>query len=476
MTTGGGISGHSGEPSAICIRVVVVGWCTYLVLIVFMFSILLRVSYTPGVIARGRHPLLVRRATRKAHTRDSPLLLAQEYIMVVDVTTSFPPHPLEITCAIAGHCDTLDLLSLLLTNSLLNDLLTPLLYESIELTSWDIILRCLETLAPSPDTCVFGRDRAALVKTFIISIPKMRKPWYCLEDTISTTFVPSLRRMVNLRHFSCRSGFDCSSDLLFMLATGCSPSLRSLDLRIANEIPSQLDAMCPSEVHRFRPSGLRNLHTLKLSVPDWSLPLQNVLIHNVIHSCSESLKVLAVEVVGNQDCWESLLPRDGDFLSLQDLTLNGDALTTLLSRRATTVHTLNVLDRPPPDYNLPPDTFPELCDLTCPSAALSAFLSARSTLPRAVSSVSLDGTVVAASFLPKHRREYPPSWRRVLASLALLQYSAVPVTTVSFAVSSIRLDDMALAMPYLSTVEELAIAMDSECDQVSARPSRCAHL
>ena len=386
--------------------------------------------------------------------------VAQLLTMRSALTSPFPGHPAEITSMIAIYCDPCDLVSFLSTNSRMNKLLTPVLYAHIDVGAWDNILMCLHSLALQPEECAFGRDRAALVRTFSIRAPMTRRHFYAADMDLAHSFLASVPRMKYLRGLSCHINIYSSINIFNHVAIGTFPLLRYLDLQLA-DVSIKLPQKALSVKLRL-PCQLRSL---SLTVPHCIETPLDIYVRKFITSCSKSLQMLSIYTTDSserKDRWTAVLPFKGDLLALSQLGIVSAALDSPLVALAASVTSLSVRGNPP-DCTLSEDAFPAVRELSCFASMLPIFLPEHSEQTRAVSTVVLDEAYQALTRSKHSWRQHPywdpPSWRRVLKALEHLPYSAVPVTTLAFAVSVIQTNKIALAAPYLCAVRELTIAM-----------------
>ena len=382
--------------------------------------------------------------------------------MAAWATSLFPSLPLDVFHLVSLVVQPPDLCSMLRVNKALNRTLTPILYSRIELDAWDPILRCTATLSSKSRKRSFGRVLEAYVRSLTIKRPLSRKPSYA--GGIGAALFKALPRMVNLKHFSSEIGLSpCSSNILYLLATGARASLQSMELQVVDEMPKALEGRDPDEIEASALQTPANLQRLVLEVPIDSAA-QRAFVRHLLRTCAPTLMTLSLAIGGRylRDIWEHFLPSDVVFARLENLAIEFAALSHPSLRLAVNVRSLKLLDKhvANPVPSLSSEILPNLHALSCPVKMVAAFLPANADHRRPIDTVSLG----RASYRSRSdddglNRPETAGWRTVFASLQHLRYSAVPVTSLTVDVVGIELAGVQAAQPYLTTLEYLDVTL-----------------
>ncbi|PIL33255.1 hypothetical protein GSI_04705 [Ganoderma sinense ZZ0214-1] len=380
--------------------------------------------------------------------------------MAVWTASLVPLLPLDVLHLVGAVAQPPDLCSMLQVNKALNRTLTPILYSSIELDAWDPILVCMKTLGSPPNERSFGRTLEKHVRSLIIKRPITRKPFYA-SGGIGEILLKALPLMVNLKHFSSGVSLSpCSSNIFYLLATGSCPSLQSMELQVLGEIPTALEEKDPDEIESLTLQAPRNLQRLALELPVGSTA-QRSFVQQLLRTWAPTLRSLSLTIDGRyvRGIWDHFLPPDVDFVHLQDLATDFQALSHPPFRRAANVRSLKVLRWG--SGELSSGVLPDLHTLSCPAKQLSAFLPAEADHPRPIATVSLGKASYrsAADDTSWPTAQDPSVWRHVFAALRHLRYSAVPVTSLTVDVASIPIAGIQAAQPYLTALEYLDIVL-----------------
>ncbi|KAI0806623.1 hypothetical protein C8Q74DRAFT_3484 [Fomes fomentarius] len=291
--------------------------------------------------------------------------------------------PLDLMRDVASWLETSDLLAMLMTSTLTNKALTPTLYSTVDLRSWDGLLRCLATLALLPEDHAFHRDLAIFVRTLVIQRPRSRRPFYATDYALSLSM--AVARMTNLRYFSSKIGLTpCSLDILFKLVSGTCPRIQTIDIIVSDELTTKLD------IRNFRvPSTLREL---RLVLSDQPCPVRNPFVRKLLAASGPSLRSLAPRTDGhyNAPFWQEILPWDLDFANLEDLVIGGSALYQPCFQSATQVRTLKVTNMWKVTSDVHFAAFPDLEDLSCPWEMIPHFLVDDPEYRRPIKTIHID--------------------------------------------------------------------------------------
>lgn len=361
--------------------------------------------------------------------------------------------PLDLMRTVASWLEISDLLAMLMTSTLMNKALTPTLYSTMDLRSWDGLLRCLATLVLLPEERAFHRDLAILVRTLVIQRPPSRRPFYATDYALSLS--TAVARMTNLRYFSSKIGLTpCSLDILFKLVSGTCPRIQTIDIIVSDELAMKFD------IRNFRvPSTLREL---RLVLSDEPGPVQNPFVRKLLAASGPFLRSLALRMDGhyNAPFWQEILPQDVNFANLDNLVIGGSALFQPCFQSATQVRTLEVTNL----WNVPSDVhlaaFPELEDLSCPWETIPHFLVDDPEYRRPIKTIHIDDVSC------ERRGASPREWTDILALIQRLQYTSVPVKTLSFEVKNIPLTGFAAIRLVFFSLEYLAIVVHERCSVV----------
>ena len=368
--------------------------------------------------------------------------------------------PLDVVHTIATLAECADLSSLVLASRRLNELLTPVLYSTIDLGAWDNIAMCLRTLKTPLEQCIYGRNLAGFVRLFRIRTPPTRLPFYVSTSALAEDIHCALSRMGNLRRVSSDLYLGAKApEILYTLVSGSSPLLRAIEFYTCDECPPLLQG----ELVLTVPSQLRSF---KLNLPAHLPTAQAALLRNLLTECSPTLSTLSLimDRRAERDFWASVLPQRTTFSSLQALEIDGNALSHPSLAQAVQLHSLNIIhswERPPASLH---DLLPNVKELSCPRQLLRDFLYKTPELRRRpIDTVHIDNIFSEPCDVQRMRplpaRKEPPSGRDLIASFELLQYSSLAVKSLSFEINLITGVALKTIRHYLRDLEYMAISI-----------------
>ncbi|KAI1787697.1 hypothetical protein LXA43DRAFT_683422 [Ganoderma leucocontextum] len=380
--------------------------------------------------------------------------------MAVWTASWFPSLPLDVLHLVGVLAQPSDLCSMLQVSRALNKALTPILYFNIELDAWDPILKCITTL----------NSKSAYVRSLVIKRPAARSPSYVqlgAKAAIADALLNVLPLMVNLKHFSSSIGLGPrSSDIFCLLATGSCASLQTIELQVLDDVPTALESTEPDEIESLALQVPPNLRRLALELPmGSSAHWQRSFVRHLLRTCAPTLRTLSITIDDYvTGIWDHFLPPDADFVHLENLGIEYEALSHPSLLRAVNVCSLKLSGARVPSGPINPlsaEILPSLRSLSCPAELVAAFLHPDTDRCRPIATVCIGNASYRSSAERDHswNRPDPSGWRNVFTSLQHLRYSAVPVTSLTVDVVSIPLAGVHAAhwQPYLATLESLDI-------------------
>ncbi len=425
---------------------------------------------TPGTFNASRSLLLtaaesIARYTRNA-TTGPKVQGVYTYLKMADLLSALPIELLSIIgCAITSS----DVAALLLVNKPLNDRLTPTLYASVDIADHNIAQDCIRTLSTAPSALAFGRDLAALVRSFSM--------WYYVwfskqpgKAKLARRLSRAVGRMTGLQHFTLSATDMCSPNVCVALVRAAGPTLRSLHIKPDDEYrwADGSDAGVLRDTRAAFPELTSIWLELAERIP-WLEFFQPILTSRAGH-----LRKLRVALSAAPMLASPLLCSAPAWPHLQELELGvPDApLATLPSTpnvRKLTLH-WSVPAYALPQLVLPPGAFPALESLRCPYELLPVFLPAHARRQRPIRTVRLNDAYFDEAGVGNGAFSLAecPNWAAVLEALRCLSRSAGPVTDLSFYVSCFDagLFGEGLA-PCAATLERLLVVLGEDPDRVS---------
>lgn len=375
--------------------------------------------------------------------------------------------PVELLSIIGRIPASSDLAALLLTNKTLNEHLTPALYASVDTQYYDHAQFCIRTLSAEPSTLVFGRDLAALVRSF-----SLRYEYYNSNPKgmakLTRRLARAVGRMTGLQHFTLAATNICTPNVCAALARSVAPTLRSLT--VTAEPQSRWADGSDVGVLRDVRTVFPELTSVSLEI--WQEALWLDFFERILTPRAGHLRNLSFSV------WEPLLlplvRNTPSWAQLQELELNvsdvpfADLPSTPNVRKLTLSSSMesDALAR----LVLPPHAFPALEVLACPYEFLPKFLPENAQPQRPIRTVRLNKAsydeVDGIGDFSVH--EPYPEWEELLEALRCLPRSAGPVTDLSFYVdwfdAGVFGEDLA---PYTATLERLVVMLHQDLGRVS---------
>ncbi|KAH9857307.1 hypothetical protein C2E23DRAFT_856748 [Lenzites betulinus] len=355
----------------------------------------------------------------------------------------FSALPAELLQTLGDFLAYADLAAVTLVNKSLNEIYIPTLYANISLSHHPSARRCIRTLSADPATLARGRDLAPYVRSFMVA--------YISYQVSPSNKAKSARRLARaLRRMS--GSTYCTPDIYAALGSGSpAATLRSLNIELH---PPSWTKGCdyPAAVCAALRPIFPELTSITIDARDGVPQEWLTVFSHLFTSRAEHLRAVSFEN-WNPSIMGSALCDVGVWTSLQELTveLYGPGLERLPP--APNIRTLNLIWMPAKEQELqkvviPPDAFPHLEVLACPSNVLSAFLPANAQTPRPIRSVRLDGASYDKPQKSLNARQIQTRWQDLRAVLPCLSRSACTVTELEFAMDNIYGQDM--------DVEELA--------------------
>lgn len=378
--------------------------------------------------------------------------------------------PVELLCIIGRTSAHSDLATLLLASKTLNEHLTPTLYASVNIQDFSGAQFCTRTLSADPSTLAFGRDLAALVRSFSLRYrcAYLGGPPRPVKETLARRLSCAAGRMTGLRYFTLVTNLNiCTPNVCAALARSAAPTLRSLTM--TTDQPEWVDGS-DAGVLRDVCTVFQELTSISLALSDktpWFDFLERILTSGAGRLRNLSLKFTFASVV-------SALPRQTPvWAHLQELELEllNAPLDTLPSTPNVRKLTLSWSIRADALARLvlPPDAFPALEALTCPYQLLPKFLPEDAQTQRPIRTVRLNNASYDEAGGDGDFSYYErPEWEELVEVLRCLPRSAGPVTDLSFYVDLLNAstfgDDLA---PYTAMLERLVVVMHQDPGPVS---------
>ncbi|KAI0355256.1 hypothetical protein OH77DRAFT_1455429 [Trametes cingulata] len=387
--------------------------------------------------------------------------------------------PPELLLLIGKQSTRFDLSSLVLAGSSMNELLTPLLYHTIELNGYSAMRLCSRTLSTPLDCLLYKRDLVGLVQAF--HVLGAEATWHTLqqEQELEKGFSLVIPRLVNLRHFSFKLTGLLHSQVLIDFLASPPGQLRSLDVEVASDQSfdcyrdtidnSELSLPMLDHLDSFRLVAAwdvsrgffdffrrllaaRSTHLCVLALPD----SDDVFVKDVLTSNAPFLALQTLEV-DSSTFFQPDFPHTA-FPALSTLSLSGDVCSSGLT------------DEEPQPGAVPRAAYPMLEILRCHAPYLSFLLpkDAEERQRRKVHTVQLND----ASYARNGGTSSPvaPEQEEVAEGLSHLPYSGVPIRHLSFSVHKITADNLATMLLSFKTLESLLVVADSEPNFELDRP------
>ncbi|KAI0351366.1 hypothetical protein OH77DRAFT_1429911 [Trametes cingulata] len=372
----------------------------------------------------------------------------------------FSTLPVELLHSISRLSDAAELRSLLLVNRHLNEVLTPLLYNTIHIEDSVTAQKCIRTLSRDRSELACGRDLPTLVRDLEVSFNHWGMP-AGPKTKLARRLSRALGRMTNLQHLVFTAAYFCSPKAFAAIAHAAAPSLRSLKLTPQSE-QHWADSSEPSVLDGIRPT-FSELSSVTFSMWDdmplcWMDLLKHILTDRAAHLREITIKdyhrLHLSRLFRNSPAWSSLV----------ELTLEVRSVPFDLLPATPNVRTLSISGASGGEYSwegvaIPPDAFAKLETLECPYQLLPAFLPADAQRQRPIRTVRLDDALYDEDGGEgDYAHGAQPDWDDVSKVLSCLPRSAGPVTDLSIYIDWFDAeecwDDVA---QHLTTLERLVI-------------------
>ncbi|KAI0648591.1 hypothetical protein C8Q79DRAFT_1102962 [Trametes meyenii] len=367
--------------------------------------------------------------------------------------------PPELLCIISSLSRHADLPALALTDTVLNGIATPLIYRTIHLHDYSTALKCLSTLALDKGLQTFGRDLAALVRSFFLHDSCRAIQYVGPGAGFGNLLAISVLRMKNLESLRTE---DYALKVLLALLSSPHPVLRTLELMLYARLnpPVIDDSIQTLNLLMHAQGTLPQLLDLKVHVPTLRDADLTVVLRNVIAPRANALRCL------------SLTSQAGGFflpivfsLSLPSLErvevgiseLKDPNLRFGASVRSLAVHE-PLLMLGENDYILPDDKCPLLEDLSCFPSTVSSFLSPRAQVRRPIHTLRLS----YASYdrhLTDHSVDFVPEWSDISTAIFYTTFSAAPLKHLFFQVEKLRIPRLRRIIRHLQRLGSLVLVL-----------------
>ncbi|KAJ3480352.1 hypothetical protein NLI96_g8409 [Meripilus lineatus] len=353
--------------------------------------------------------------------------------------------------------------SLARTSKTLNRIVTPLLYEKLDLQKMSQAWHCMNTLQSSQ------RNLPFLVKS--MTLPKVN--WWLVSSDIRESFhqlfVRCVLRMQNLQEFNCPVPAQMLPDMWIALCG--NKSLRSI--RVSLPSVDELEGVDLSALPHTNLT-LPHLHTFEFTQVDMkphiSLhPIYEAFISSLIKRHAHQLRIIHVETESNSpDYLTRLLPRGEDALPLlDDITTKSSFLTSKMLAQFRSVRSITLFT-PSTSSPLPPFSrycLPHLQTFAGPSDVLKSLLDPRSKRP--IHTLHLNGAFFQDSPPQGLSALREIEWTEFSEQITSLPNSYTSVRHLSFYCQSIDFKILPEIAPYICTLESLTICLSSEPRNVS---------
>lgn len=376
--------------------------------------------------------------------------------------------PVELLCIIGCTSTPSDLAALLLANKTLNEHLTPTLYASVDIQYYNHAQSSIRTLSAEPSTLAFGRDLAALVRSFSLRYEYYGNPTG--KSKLARRLSRAVGRMTSLQHFTLVADNMCTPNVCAALTRSAAPTLCTLTIttNLQSGWADGSDAGALRDVRTVFPE----LNSVSLTISEeapWLDFLQRILTSGTGRLRNLSLNCTSASLLSSL---QSHTPVCAHLQELELGVLDGplDTLPSMPNVRKLTLPSSIEADAPA-QLVLPPDAFPALEVLACPYQLLPIFLPDNAQTQRPIRAVRLNNASYdeAGGIGDFDRYESYPQWEELLAVLRCLSRSAGPVTDLSFYVdwfdASAFGEDLA---PYAATLERLVVVLRQDPGRVSS--------
>ncbi|KAI0630565.1 hypothetical protein C8Q77DRAFT_1133920 [Trametes polyzona] len=394
----------------------------------------------------------------------------------MDLTTSnsgpptLPVLPIELLREIAQDATPGELQRLLLVSKAFNWELTPVLYASICPPLLDVLAvqQCIRTLTRAPHDLAFGRNYAALVRSFTIPRILMRDPSKQererKERKLMRRLLRAIEAMIGLRHLRMDHA-TCSPQVFKTLVRSGPRSLRSLDFspHFLGDIAPMADGSSFDMLLDLYPVFPELVAlTIDLSKPDsdnpWVAPLVALLENRAAHLRKLKLhmrEATLVRVFQKIPAWSQL----------QELTITADEVPLALFPPAPNLRKLKIIPIGRVEMthiaDLPQDALPNLEILVCPYYFLPVFLPDHPKAQRPIRTIRLDGAFHdEVNRSGSYCQFIYQAWEDIVEVLRCVSRSTGPVTDLGFCIGDLdmgRISEIAISC---GNVERLVVITD----------------
>ncbi|KAI0697075.1 hypothetical protein C8T65DRAFT_28214 [Cerioporus squamosus] len=380
-------------------------------------------------------------------------------LAVIDIN-ALPVELLHLICTAADHDD---FYSIALSSRILNEVMTPVLYSTIDLELPHAIYACVRTLVSPPAKAAMNRDLASFVETLSLRDPDGCAGMSALNDyrrfVAGRRLADAVPRMRRLRSITSQIGFP---QMFTTLASGALPVIDTVDIKLCFAYLSLGERDAVVEVAPVA-AGFPSLKVLKLEWDSDPPKTYASLMCSLLTASDNTLQSLAIR--GDPDALESAWHSISSFPALQELDISPDLLTAPAFRDTSSVRRLVM----PEDYwwdelELPSGALPHLQDITCFPMHLSTFLPEDAAHRRPISAVTLNHVVYARSRSGGHYaredRDATHDLLTIWRALRTVRFSSCPLLRLGFAMGDLGAAGMSDLVPYMRDLEYLLIMVE----------------